>query len=184
LICDTSAFTSKDAYIGITVGSDAEISPRQQILSTPYAIQAERSALATHHSNIIPTGSLQAFMGTVIPPGWLLCDGSEIDNDPKYDTLKAMIGDNVPNMKDMFVRGKSDSRSVGSYQSDQFQTHIHYLESWADYSGNGSANARNAGYGAAGPYGETIPTKRFDGDSRHGSETRPKNIAVNYIIKF
>ncbi|MCP4105252.1 MAG: hypothetical protein GY749_06910 [Desulfobacteraceae bacterium] len=34
------AFDAKERYLGITVDSNSEISPRQQILSAPYAIQA------------------------------------------------------------------------------------------------------------------------------------------------
>lgn len=145
---------------------------------------SENENLKKEVKKLIPVGSIQAYMGKIAPDGWLICDGAPISENVKYDSLKALIGNNLPDLRDMFLRGKSDGRKVGDFQNDQFQTHTHYLESWASYVGHGKNNPHNAGYGGEGPYGESIPTKRFDSNSRHGSETRPKNIAVNYIIKF
>ncbi len=42
------AFGGKDRYLGIKVGDGAELAPRQQILSTPFAIQAEYAVKAEH----------------------------------------------------------------------------------------------------------------------------------------
>jgi len=42
----TDAFGSKDRYLGIKVDSNSEIAPRQQILSTPFAVRAEHAAKA------------------------------------------------------------------------------------------------------------------------------------------
>ena len=42
----TDAFSAKDRYIGVTVEGKA-ILPRQQVLSTPFAVQAEQAARAT-----------------------------------------------------------------------------------------------------------------------------------------
>jgi hypothetical protein len=41
------AFGSKDRYLGIKVDSGAELVPRQQILSAPFAIQSEHANLAS-----------------------------------------------------------------------------------------------------------------------------------------
>jgi len=45
------AFGAKDRYLGIKVDTGAELAPRQQILSAPYAIQAERAS----HADIAKT---------------------------------------------------------------------------------------------------------------------------------
>jgi hypothetical protein len=42
------AFGAKDRYLGMKVDDGTELVPRQQILSTPFAIQSEHSAEATH----------------------------------------------------------------------------------------------------------------------------------------
>ena len=56
-------------YLGIQVGTDSEMLPRQRIVSVAYAIQA---------GNGIPHGAIIMWSGAVneIPDGWTLCDGS------------------------------------------------------------------------------------------------------------
>lgn len=58
----TDAFGAKERYLGFTVDGNSEIVPRQQILSTPYAIQAENavkanSALEAEHAAIADVAS-------------------------------------------------------------------------------------------------------------------------------
>ena len=45
------AFTESNRYLGITVGTDAEILPRQQILSAPFALQAAAADNAIQADN-------------------------------------------------------------------------------------------------------------------------------------
>lgn len=136
------AFTSDKAYLEITVDSNNPISPRQQILSAPYAL------------NGVPAGTINAFAGPVenIPPGWLLCNGTALKSQ-SYPSLFAAIGTawgngsndadpatnfNLPSLSGMFLRGVAygsnqdpdrDARSqiasggntgdqVGSFQGD------------------------------------------------------------------
>jgi hypothetical protein len=102
------AFGGPNRYIGIKVDGAAEISPRQQILSTPYAL------------NGVPAGTIVAFGGNTIPPGWLLCNGAAYKSTT-YPALYAAIltswgngtddGDvntnfNVPDLMGRFLRGK------------------------------------------------------------------------------
>jgi len=47
----TDAFGGKDRYLGIKVGDGAELAPRQQILSTPFAINAENAINAKNADN-------------------------------------------------------------------------------------------------------------------------------------
>lgn len=65
----------------------------------------------------VPTGVVQAFAGTTIPTGWLLCDGSAVSRTT-YANLYACIGDtygagdgsttfNLPNLIDKFIEGSS-----------------------------------------------------------------------------
>ena len=91
----TTAFADKTRYLSITI-EGKEITPRQQILSTPFAMQA---------ANGSPPGSITAYMSNAIPDGWLLCNGATIPQEPKYDKLRSLIGNNVPDMRGMFLRG-------------------------------------------------------------------------------
>lgn len=65
---------------------------------------------------------VQAFAGSTIPTGWLLCDGSAVSRTD-YAALYAVIGTtygagngsttfNLPNLQDKFVQGSSTSGSV------------------------------------------------------------------------
>ncbi len=45
------AFGAKDRYLGIKVGDEAELAPRQQILSAPFAINAENAKNADNAEN-------------------------------------------------------------------------------------------------------------------------------------
>lgn len=41
--------------------------------------------------NISPVGSISMFAGATAPSGWLICDGSELDADAKYDALNTVL---------------------------------------------------------------------------------------------
>lgn len=83
----------------------------------------------------MPIGAVFPFSGSVVPAGYLLCDGQAVSRTV-YADLFATIGTiygsgdgattfNVPDMRDQFVRGKSDSRQIGSTQASAFGAHIH-----------------------------------------------------------
>jgi len=94
---------------------------------------------------------------------------------------------NVPDFRDMFVRGLGTSRSFGSYQEDNFQGHKHEIEN-TDVMAVGGATVA-AGRSFAMNYvspaiAGTIITDGTNGTPRIGSETRPKNIAILKCIKY
>ncbi|MBC6476963.1 MAG: tail fiber protein [Hormoscilla sp. GM7CHS1pb] len=160
----------------------------------------------------VPIGTITAYGGLVDGSakgqlerqGWLVCDGSEysrIDYRDLYVILGGSFGDgdnvktfNVPDLRGRFVRGVDDgagrdpdsaSRTasapggntgdrVGSYQEDAFKSHIHDFEV--------TGGAGNGGYNTVGngPSGNIQNAKMKPSG---GSETRPKNIYVNWIIK-
>jgi microcystin-dependent protein len=83
----------------------------------------------------MPTGAVIPLAGSVVPAGYLLCDGQAVSRTT-YATLFAAIGTiygsgdgantfNVPDMRDWFVRGKGDNRLVGSTQLGAFAAHVH-----------------------------------------------------------
>jgi microcystin-dependent protein len=223
-----SSFGSSNVFLGVTVtvsngvsiSSPSQILPRQQLLSVPFAVQAQQAQLAQQAqvaSSLVssqayalcPTGTVVAFMGGNAPPGWLLCDGSLVSRTT-YANLFAVIGTsigsgdgsttfNLPDMRGVFLRGMNGSRSdsfadpddnatlrvnafsggntgnaLGSYQLDQFASHTHgyqYEPNVNGFSGEGTSAPRS-------PYG-TAQTS-----AAGGNETRPKNVYVNYIIKY
>lgn len=78
-------------YLGIKVGTDSEMIPRQQITSVGYAFNA---------GNGVPKNGIIMWSGAVnqIPPGWALCDGTN----------------GTPDLRDQFVIGAGNTYAVGA----------------------------------------------------------------------
>lgn len=140
-----------------------------------------------------PAGEVAAFAMNAVPSGWLACDGAEISRTT-YANLFAAIGTtfgagngsttfNVPNMRGVFARGIDNGRGqdpgrvFGSFQNDGFAAHSHSITMKLD---RAPASPGNAVFGDEPYYGQTDIGTNPTG----GSETRPKNIALLYCIRF
>jgi len=148
--------------------------------------------------NFIPTGAILPYGGHVatVPVGWFLCDGA-VKSKTTYPDLFAVIGysfggsgDNfyLPDLKGMFLRGLDTSgtydvngstRTIGSYQEDTLQTHHHTIDGRSGASAGIQTVALAASNGTA-----SEPSTDITAGANIGAETRPKNVAVNYIIKY
>lgn len=139
-----------------------------------------------------PAGTVVAFAGTTAPVGYLFCRGQEVSRTT-YAKLFAAIGTTygstsgttfkVPDLRGEFIRGFDagsgidSGRILGSWQIDEFKSHSHI-----------HAKYYQAGFGIGtsnylGPYsssGGSIQKTENTG----GIETRPRNVAMNYIIKY
>ncbi len=151
--------------------------------------------------------SVQSFATESAPQGWLECDGREVSRT-LYARLFQRIGDrfgagdgsttfNVPDMRGEFIRGWDNGRGVdsgrgmGTAQEDQFQGHWHRW--FANNSTAGPGSAISADWLNAAPDGtndqsdqrvrEALPDGA-NGVPRTGPETRPRNIALLYCIKY
>jgi hypothetical protein len=49
------------------------------------------------------TGMMMTFAGSKPPRGWLFCDGRDVPAGEKYDTLREMIGLELPLLEPMAV---------------------------------------------------------------------------------
>lgn len=134
----TFAFATSNRFLGVTVASingspvssPAEIAPRQQLLSVPFAMQAQiaqqASSLISDLSDALcPPGSIMAFGGTATPRGWLLCDGSPQNSTVRLNLFHAIgtnwgLGDvsfggtndfNLPDLRGLFLRGVNGTRT-------------------------------------------------------------------------
>lgn len=195
-------------YVGIKVGADAEMVPRQKVASVAYALKAAAASSVTQAAyatlatmGIAPVGSIIAYGGTTAPVGWLFCDGTSVLR-ADYAALFAVIGTgfgsadsthfNVPDLQGKFLRGVDGSagvdpdrsgraalktggnsgNTVGSYQSDEFNSHFHgsqYDNRTPGSIDNGSQGDEIGGKGTIWTYPTT---------STGGNETRPKNVYV------
>ncbi|MCI0513809.1 hypothetical protein L0128_11400 [candidate division KSB1 bacterium] len=115
---------------------------------------------------------------------WVIADGTKNLTGSKLFNEKKEI--TSLNLSGMFLRGITDGRQPGSYQSDEIKEHEHELNAGVVYDTGGTdadwvANKR---YFA---YGRTIWPPRSGQPKTAkvgGSETRPQNIAVYYYMKI
>lgn len=180
-------------WLGVSVNDDVEMTPRVQVPA-----QA-----------IVPAGTIAPFGGPAekVPQGWMLCDGLELST-ARYPRLYKAIGKawgssgsdkfRVPDLQGLFLRGvdgsgerdpdkasripiapgANEKAAVGSYQPDGLKSHNHYLKYFRDYPARGG----NAVFAVTPGY-QGHPGSDYT-EATGGSETRPKNAYVNYIIKY
>jgi len=75
-------------FLGVKVGSDPEMIPRQRISSVPYSLTSDDG---------VPSGGIIMWSGTAVPEGWALCDGTQ----------------GAPDLRNRFVIGAGGSFSAG-----------------------------------------------------------------------
>lgn len=160
------------------------------------------SALGSSTTPSDITGSVIMYAGSTAPKGWLLCDGS-IVNRSVYSDLFGIIGTtygvgngsttfNLPNTQGVFVRGAGTqivsaityTGTRGTTQGDQFQSHIHQSSTVFFSQFPGGVLPNSGGPVSYANVTTGVPlTDGVNGTPRIGAETRPANIALNYIIK-
>lgn len=140
-----------------------------------------------HLNYAIPTGTIAAYNGSVAPRGWMMCDGSTIPVE--FKNLRKVCGNNVPDYRGMFLRGLNNNRNdgredpngknrkIGSFQGDQFRAHDHTFERFEHPTIVGSGLIKT------GITSSSVDRKHPLTGETGGDETRPRNIAVNWIIK-
>lgn len=140
-----------------------------------------------------PIGSVVMWAGdgSSCPEGWMFCHGDYLSTEA-FPLLFAAIGYTfggegnvfqIPDLRGMFVRGTDENRGidpgrqVASYQDDQLKAHSHSVT---------IRLADNNDDEVAPPAGSDgrlkSPQYTLTSGSTGGSETRPKNVAMHYII--
>ena len=141
----------------------------------------------------VSSGMVLPFAGSAAPTGWLECNGAAVSRTT-FSALFAAIGTlwgigdgsttfNLPETRGEFIRGYDHSRGVdsgraiGVWQDESFKSHYHvyYTRSMTGYAGDSGSGG---GMTTAATYDETKITA-----STGGPETRPRNVAMMYIIK-
>jgi phage-related tail fiber protein len=147
---------------------------------------AARTALGITNADPVPAGAVVAMATSTVPSGWLSCEGQDVSRTT-YAALFSAISTtfgagngsttfNLPDLRGEFVRGWDNGRGVdaarafGSAQDDEFEAHTHTETRTID-----------SGSGAPGGSGGSVQT--YSTGSTGGTETRPRNIALRYVIK-
>ncbi len=144
-----------------------------------------------------PIGTISPFGGSVVPSGYLLCNGQAVSRTT-YAALFAAIGVafgsgdgsttfNVPDLREATTKGvglsgksnnhmDEDGLALGEFLDDRVQKHHHSLPCLNSTSGTT--------YGVIkGNWLQDDASSYFNTDGRYGDTTEVKAVGVNYIIK-
>lgn len=198
------ASTTKKGLVELATAAEA-----QALTDDTRAITPKKLA----DSGAVFPGDVRTFAGPVanVPDGWLPCNGAAISRTT-YARLFNVIGTtygngngsttfNLPDLRGEFVRGLDNGRGVdagrvlGSGQLDAlqnitgtFQVGFNYRHAIQNTGGafieTGYTHTNIPSVSSGAQSGHVIATFDASRVARTADETRPRNVAMNYIIKY
>ncbi|SVF64565.1 tail fiber protein [Escherichia coli] len=167
--------------------------------------------LGLGEGSALPVGVPVPWPSVTPPTGWLKCNGAAFSAEEYPELAKAYPTNKLPDLRGEFIRGWDDGRGIDTgrallnWQPHTILDHAHYMELWTG-DGLAAGSAREgvnpgilATYGDGGIVktdepGLNVPSslraissrsvKRYGEISENvGTETRPRNIAFNYIVR-
>jgi microcystin-dependent protein len=162
--------------------------------------------------SVIPTGTVQSFAGVTVPEGWLLCDGSAVSRttySALFEVISTLHGEgdatttfHLPDYRGRFLRGADNMGTgaagrdpggrtnanaggnvdgVGSVQEGGMESHTHIQR----YNGTNGADSgpRAAGSAIANSATPANVYQNLTTVATGGTETRPVNASVSWVIK-
>jgi prepilin-type N-terminal cleavage/methylation domain-containing protein len=137
----------------------------------------------------MPIGSILLWGALTIPDTFIEMNGQ---STALYPELRAIVGNNVKDLRGVFVRGHDNGRGLdpgrvfGSYQEDADQRFTAYFNTDRSLAAYGGA-AYVTGHGEGGWNGSNGNSLNLNIDNsrqvRTANEGRPKNVNLVYIIK-
>ncbi|MEJ9504987.1 tail fiber protein, partial [Escherichia coli] len=178
------------------------------ILSKP-SIQSVLNYLGLGEGSALPVGVPVPWPSATPPTGWLKCNGAAFSAEEYPELAKAYPNNKLPDLRGEFIRGWDDGRGIDpgrallSLQNGGVESHTHQGQIFrvSDYRTNEipASEVMGRNYlasltpGANSPLDfddypvALIPNGYFVGNQRttaYGiNETRPRNIAFNYIVR-
>ncbi|EHZ4695705.1 tail fiber protein [Escherichia coli] len=143
--------------------------------------------LGLGEGSALPVGVPVPWPSATPPAGWLKCNGAAFSSEMYPNLARAYPTNKLPDLRGEFIRGWDDGRGVDSgrallsTQTDEFKSHSHYFErTWAQ-----TGFDTTGGYYllAADVSGSVIQQRSDSTNSVGGRESRPRNIAFNYIVR-
>ncbi|HCK1859627.1 TPA: phage tail protein, partial [Escherichia coli] len=152
--------------------------------------------LGLGEGSALPVGVPVPWPSVTPPTGWLKCNGAAFSAEEYPELAKAYPSGKLPDLRGEFIRGWDDGRGVDtgrailSAQEWLTGSHCHYIRSWDawnntvlepnDRHGDSLLSTDNAVQEGAinGRF-----TSQYRTEFSGGNETRPRNIAFNYIVR-
>ena len=136
--------------------------------------------LGLGEGSALPVGVPVPWPSVTPPTGWLKCNGAAFSAEEYPELAKVYPTNKLPDLRGEFIRGGDDGRGIDSgrtllsAQDGSIEAHGHdYNGVIYTSSGPSWANTTDAGHRAYSGFTS----------SYGGSETRPRNIAFNYIVR-
>ena len=171
------------------------------ILSKP-STQGVLDYLGLGEGSALPVGVPVPWPSATPPTGWLKCNGAAFDKVKYPHLATAYPSGKLPDLRGEFIRGWDDRRGIDagrallSIQTGMLEKHRHIVvandgydskEEWELATIFRRAYTQGRGLDAADTGGTLIPSPtlhtRGSIGNTGGSETRPRNIAFNYIVR-
>lgn len=127
-----------------------------------------------------PEGAVMAFYLASCPDGWAPADGTNGTPDLRGKFIRGLndIGTGAPANS---LERDPDVRSLGSFQGDIFQSHIHTTT--AHMIGGGGGQEASGSNAISVGLISTPVSDGIHGAVRTGDETRPMNISLTYCMR-
>ncbi|GAB2134735.1 phage tail protein [Escherichia coli] len=171
------------------------------ILSKP-SIQGVLNYLGLGEGSALPVGVPVPWPSATPPTGWLKCNGAAFSSEKYPNLAKAYPTLKLPDLRGEFIRGWDDGRGVDagrallSIQTGMLEKHRHIVvandgydtkDEWELATIFKKTYTQGRGLDASNTGGNLIPSptlhSRGSIGNTGGSETRPRNIAFNYIVR-
>jgi microcystin-dependent protein len=167
------------ASIFVPLSGGTMTGPLVLVNSTPStaATAASKGYVDATAAATVLSGQIVMWGTSTVPSGWLECNGQSTAG---YPNLIALFGTNLPDLRGEFVRGWDNGRGVdvdrvllsAQAQSIQPHTHSYTITNSTSSSGQGGAGTGSIPSQAGATTGSTGTT-----------ETRPRNVALMFIVK-
>lgn len=158
--------------------------------------------LGLGEGSALPVGAPVPWPSETPPTGWLKCNGAAFSAEEYPKLAKVYPTNKLPDLRGEFIRGWDDGRGIDagrallSLQAGMLEKHRHMVvandghdskEEWELAAIFRKAYTQGRGLDAADAGGTLIPSPKLHTrgsiGNTGGSETRPRNIAFNYIVR-
>ncbi|EFQ5411601.1 phage tail protein, partial [Salmonella enterica] len=165
------------------------------------SIQSVLDYLGLGEGSALPVGVPVPWPSATPPTGWLKCNGAAFSSEKYPNLAKAYPTNKLPDLRGEFIRGWDDGRGVDagrallSIQTGMLEKHRHIVvandgydtkDEWELATIFKKTYTQGRGLDASNTGGNLIPSptlhSRGSIGNTGGSETRPRNIAFNYIV--
>ncbi|ELV3777177.1 TPA: phage tail protein [Escherichia coli] len=158
--------------------------------------------LGLGEGSALPVGVPVPWPSATPPTGWLKCNGAAFSAEEYPELAKAYPTNKLPDLRGEFIRGWDDGRGIDaerallSIQAGMLEKHRHIVvandgydtkDEWELATIFKKTYTQGRGLDATNTGGSLIPSptlhSRGSIGNTGGNETRPRNIAFNYIVR-